>query len=77
VAAISHADHRPHRIQNLTALNLATSAAFRRCDGRHIPSGETVSRIYPATIRVLPVCARCGVPYGGPRTTWNGVSKPD
>ncbi len=61
----------------LTDLNRATNAAYARCDGKHIPSGQTVSRVYPAMIRELPVCARCGVPYGGPRTSWNGVSKPD
>lgn len=68
--------HRPPRLA-LTDLNRATSAAYSRCvaNGGHVDSGERVTRLYPATVRSLPVCSRCGVPYGGPRTTWNGVSK--
>ena len=68
--------HRPRRM-GLTDLNRATSAAYDRCvaNGGHVDSGERVTRLYPATVRVLPTCANCGCPYGGPRTTWNGVSR--
>ena len=68
--------HRSNRFP-LTDLNRATSAAFQRClaNGGHVASGQTVTRNYPAAIRVLPTCSSCGVPYGGPRTSWNGVSK--
>jgi len=72
-AVKSHAYRHPY--PGLTALNLATSAAYTRCvqSGGHLDSGETVTRVFPGTERVLPVCARCSCPYGFPPIrNWGG-----
>jgi len=74
-ATKSHAYRHPY--PGLTALNLATSAAYTRCvtSGGHVDSGDTVTRTFPGGERTLPVCARCGCPYQFPRVTWNGVAR--
>ena len=63
--------HRPKRLGPLTPLNLATSAAFDRCAGKHVPSGETITRWFPGADRVLNICARCRCPYGAPKQNWS------
>ena len=56
---------------NLTALNIATTAAYRDCHGSHIPSGQTVRRWFPGADRDLPICRVCHVPYNAPKANWS------
>lgn len=66
---------RGHRyFANLTALNRETTLRFDRCGGRHTPSGMTLSRDFGNHQRVLPICATCGCPYGGPKAkSWTNA----
>ena len=59
---------------NLTALNRSTTAAFDACHGKHVESGETVSRWFPGADRELPICSRCGVPFNAPKANWSSGS---
>jgi len=47
-----------------SALNIETTARYEAClaDGSHRPSGAVVDR-WTSMGTVMPVCARCGVPY--------------
>lgn len=63
-----------HRvILSLTPLNERLNRAYAACEltGGHSPSGETVTREFPTGQRDLPVCARCGCIYGGPKNYWS------
>ncbi len=64
-----------HVKRSLTPLNLATSAVFEACvqAGGHTPSGQYVTRDFVGEMRELPLCQRCGCPYGRVRA-WNGAT---
>lgn len=51
----------------LTALNRATNAAYRRCEkrGGHVKSGVILERIDQGVPHAYNVCARCSVPIKG------------
>ena len=78
----SHAlisDHGHRKFRSFTPLNRRLDAAYQRCldRGGHRPSGETIQRDFGNHQRLLPICARCHCPYGGPkqvtpRQRWNG-----
>lgn len=51
----------------MTPLNVATSIRYADCRGRHVASGETVMRDWKSRYLQLPICERCGVPFGTPR----------
>lgn len=52
---------------SLTALNEATTRAFRACRGSHVPSGRSVSRDFGGELREIRICLRCAVPYDTPK----------
>ncbi len=58
------------RSLTLTPLNEATSEAYQRCHGHHVPSGLRIVRDFGSQQRELPVCFRCGVPYGVKLAPW-------
>ena len=77
-ALVSHKGHR--RFISITPLNRETTRRYLACGDRHQPSGVSVLRQYPGRVLELQVCARCSVPFGGPRIVssqdaWNGVDK--
>jgi hypothetical protein len=59
------------RIDQLTELNHRLNAAYKACHGAHVPSGDTIIRSITGLDRMLPICARCGVPFGGPVHYWS------
>jgi hypothetical protein len=68
------------RFLSETPLNRRLDAAYQKCldRGGHLPSGQTVQRDFGNHQRNLPICRRCGCPYGGPRMAtarqrWNGT----
>jgi hypothetical protein len=71
-----------HRsFQTFTDLNRKLDAAYQRCllQGGHVHSGEFVQRDFGNHQRNLPICSRCGCPYGGPRMAtarqrWNDAT---
>ena len=70
-------DKGRRRLRDLTPLNLATSARYAKCRGHHIPSGQTVTRWFPGSDRVLHMCRACRVPFGAPKANWSsGTSRP-
>ena len=71
----SHASHRPAVHGPLTELNLRLSRAYFACEmtGGHLDSGARVTRHFPSGQRDLPICKRCGCPYGAPIHYWSSA----
>jgi hypothetical protein len=59
------------RIAELTPLNRSTSRRYDACHGKHVPSGDTITRAIVGLDRMLPICRTCGVPYGAPVHHWS------
>ena len=59
-------------VQELTELNHRTTLRYLQCGGQHEESGEYVLRDFDGEPHRLPVCARCGVPFRVPKSTWLG-----
>lgn len=57
-----------------TPLNLATSAAYVHClaNGGHTPSEQLIEREFAVGMRLLSVCAKCGVPITYPGFRYGG-----